>query len=201
MTCKRSIVTIVVVLILMIGGYAYRQDNREERETVKEIAVAEDVVIQELPIITAEEVAAEAAMNTCEECEEERREEPEVSRGTNYYSHGHEFVVTAYDLSVESCGKAPGQFGYGVTASGKNLAGHTLESARAIAVDPDVIPLGSKVHVAFDDENMRQYDGVYTAVDTGGAIQGNRIDLYVGEDEHDLAYGIGVRSAHVTLVE
>lgn len=201
MTRKKSIVATIIILFLMIGGYAYRQDNQKERETIKEVAVTEDVIIQEPPMITAEQVAAEAAINTCEECEEERREEPEVSRGANYYSHGHEFIVTAYDLSVESCGKAPGQSGYGVTASGKNLAGHTLESARAIAVDPDVIPLGSKVHVAFDDENMRHYDGVYTAVDTGGAIQGNRIDLYVGEDEHALAYEIGVRSAHVTFVE
>lgn len=201
MTRKKSIAAIIMILFLMISGYAYRQDNVREKEATKKIAVTEDVIIQKPAVITAEEVAAEAAVNTYDEYEEEHREEPEVSRGVKHYSHGHEFVITAYDLSVESCGKVPEHPGYGITASGKSLAGHTLESARAIAVDPDVIPMGSKVHIAFDDENMRQYDGVYTAVDTGGAIRGNRIDLYVGEDEHDLAYSIGVRNAYVTFIE
>ena len=90
-------------------------------------------------------------------------------------------VVTAYDLSVQSCGKSVGSHGYGVTASGFNLAGHTLESARAIAVDPSVIPMGSKVELAFDEPAMQKYNGVYTAVDTGGAIKGNKIDLFMGD--------------------
>ena len=89
--------------------------------------------------------------------------------------------VTAYDLSVQSCGKSLGHPEYGVTASGISLAGHTLESARAIAVDPNVIPLGSKVKIQFNEVSMQQYNGVYTAVDTGGAIKGNRIDLFFGD--------------------
>ena len=71
--------------------------------------------------------------------------------------------------------------GYGLTASGVNLSGQSLESARAIAVDPTVIPLGTKVRIKFKNPNYQQYNGVYTAVDTGGAIQGNRIDLFFGD--------------------
>lgn len=83
-------------------------------------------------------------------------------------------VVTAYDLSVASCGKPVGSHGYGITASGMNLAGHTLESARAIAVD------------------------------TGGAIQGNRIDLFFGDHDSNepssRALAFGVQEAKATLV-
>jgi 3D (Asp-Asp-Asp) domain-containing protein len=39
-----------------------------------------------------------------------------------------------------------------------------------IAVDPDIIPLGSKVEI----KNM----GVFTAEDTGGKIKGNKLDIF-----------------------
>lgn len=89
--------------------------------------------------------------------------------------------VTAYDLSEDSCGKSMDDPGYGVTTTGFNLTGQSLQSARAIAVDPSVIPLGSKVRVKFLEPDMAGYNGTYTAVDTGGAINGNRVDLFYGD--------------------
>ena len=129
-----------------------------------------------------------------ETIEELRRE---VNRG---YSGDFEVEVTAYTLSESDCGKGASHPGYGRTANGTNLAGHTLESARAIAVDPRVIPLGSKVKISFKDEEMRQYNGVYTACDTGGAIKGNIIDLFAGEGADSLANKIGRRTAKVTIL-
>ena len=35
-------------------------------------------------------------------------------------------IVTAYDLSVQSCGKYPSDPAYGITATGVDLSGHTL---------------------------------------------------------------------------
>lgn len=58
-----------------------------------------------------------------------------------------------------------------------------------IAVDPRVIPLGSKVLLLFKDESYKRYNGVYTARDTGGAIKGHIIDLFMGD------FGI-VQEAH-----
>lgn len=127
--------------------------------------------------------------STRQKVEDIRRE---VSRG---YSRSMDVVVTAYDLSEASCGKGESHPSYGITATGRSLAGHTLESARAIAVDPSVIPLGSKVRIKFKDADMQQYNGIYTACDTGGAISGNRIDLFVGEGAHALAMEIGRREA------
>lgn len=196
MTLKLKLFIVIIFLLAPTGLYAYQKEPLKEKVVVvsQENEISE---IEEMP--TIEEADTEAM--EIEHCHEKEHREEIVQEASRGYSHGHEFIVTAYDLSVESCGKAPNHPGYGVTASGKNLAGHTLESARAIAVDPNVIPLWSQVHIAFDDENMKQYDGIYTAVDTGGAIKGNRIDLYVGEDEHELAYSIGVRSARVTYME
>lgn len=116
--------------------------------------------------------------------------------------HRNEFQVevTAYTLSEESCDKDINNPEYGLTANGTNLAGHTLESARAIAVDPRVIPLGSRVEIDFHDNSMKQYNGIYTAVDTGGAINGNRIDIFAGEGAETLAMDIGRRAATVCIL-
>lgn len=48
-------------------------------------------------------------------------------------------------------------------------------------MDPDVIPLGSKVYVEGYGEAI--------AADTGGAINGNRIDVFIPEREDALDFG------------
>lgn len=111
--------------------------------------------------------------------EEANRLQEEVSRS---YERRFNVTITAYNLDIESCGKTVSDPGYGVTASGKSLRGHSLHSARAIAVDTSVIPMGSKVRIRFKNDAWKHLNGIYTAVDTGGAINGNRIDLFFGED-------------------
>lgn len=50
-----------------------------------------------------------------------------------------------------------------------------------ISVDPNVIPLGSKVLISFQDPAYKKYNGVYTARDTGGAIKNRKIDIFFGD--------------------
>ena len=59
-----------------------------------------------------------------------------------------------------------------LTAMGHDLTANP--NMKVIAVDPKVIPLGSKVWVEGYGEAI--------AGDTGGAIKGNRIDVLVGSD-------------------
>ena len=90
------------------------------------------------------------------------------------------FKTTAYCDCVECCGKSDG-----ITKSGVKT-----QEGRTIAVDPDVIPLGSIVEI----------DGVeYIAEDIGGAIKGDRIDIYF--DNHDKALDYGVRYCEVYMEE
>jgi len=93
-----------------------------------------------------------------------------------------EFTVTAYDLSFNSCQKSRGSKGYGITSSGFDLRGHTIDSARVISVDPDIIPIGSKVRLTFKEDKYKKYDNIYTALDKGGLIKNQRIDLFVGDN-------------------
>ena len=76
--------------------------------------------------------------------------------------------------------------GYVGTATGT-----AVTAGRTIAVDPSVIPLGSKVYI----EGI----GYRIAEDTGGAIYSNRIDLAVSS--HSEAYRQGITYNQVYLVK
>ena len=79
------------------------------------------------------------------------------------------------------------------------MTGLSREDAMVIAVDPDVIPLGSQVYITFDDA-WSEYNGVYTASDTGGAINGNIVDVFVGHGNDSEAMSFGRRSATIEFL-
>lgn len=87
--------------------------------------------------------------------------------------------ATAYDAS--SCGKVPGQRGYGITASGR------VAQYGVVAVDPRVIPLGTKLYIESADGSYVY--GTAIAADTGGAIKGNRIDLCFNTNREAINFG------------
>jgi uncharacterized protein YabE (DUF348 family)/3D (Asp-Asp-Asp) domain-containing protein len=86
-------------------------------------------------------------------------------------------TLTAYSAGEESTGKKKGDPGYGKTASGT-----TVQQGRTIAVDPDVIPLGWWVYI--DGIGLRR------AEDTGGAIKGNKIDVYYDSEAYVKRFGV-----------
>ena len=141
------------------------------------------------------------------EMEEIAQQEAERERVKNLVSRGSDrgmFTATAYDLTVASCGKKQSHPAYGITANGTSLKGHTLESARAIAVDPKVIKLGSKVYIEFLDEEYEHLNGEYIAVDTGRLIKGKRVDIFfgdTGDSKTDQAvWDFGKRKIKVTVL-
>ncbi len=84
-------------------------------------------------------------------------------------------TATAYDATFESCGKHPEHPQYGITYSGLKVR------PGIVAVDPRVIPLGTYLYVEGYGEAL--------AADIGGAIKGNRIDLYYELPEDVAKYG------------
>lgn len=100
-----------------------------------------------------------------------RRTSGDASRGSFNARRSVVMEATAYDLSYQSTGKRPGDKYYGITASG-------MKARRGVvAVDPRVIPLGTRLYVESLD-GTKDY-GYCIAGDTGGAIKGNRIDLFL----------------------
>ena len=80
--------------------------------------------------------------------------------------------------------------------SWKLTATGTTARVGAIAVDPDVIPYGTRMFIVSADGTITY--GVATAEDCGGAIQGNRIDLFF--DTYDECIQFGVRDCDVYLL-
>lgn len=90
-----------------------------------------------------------------------------------------EFKITAYCPCVKCCG----QWSDGITYTGSVSTENST-----IAVDPDVIPLGSCVEI----------NGVsYYAEDIGGSIKGNRIDIFFQSHEDALEYGIQYHNVYL----
>lgn len=100
------------------------------------------------------------------------------------YALGDELwlTATAYDACTICCGKTDG-----ITRTGtKAKVGHT------IAVDPSIIPLGTKIYIP-------ELGQVFTAEDTGGKIKGNRIDIYM--EDHATATDFGVQNLRGYVLE
>ena len=106
------------------------------------------------------------------------------SRGTSSAVAGKTITMeaTAYNWDCATCN------GRGLTATGYNLKANP---DGVIAVDPRVIPLGTKVYV--------EGYGYAVARDTGGAVKGNRIDVHMRSIS--AARQFGRQTVKVTIIE
>lgn len=80
------------------------------------------------------------------------------------------FTCVAYDACTDCCGKTDG-----ITKTGTKAT-----AGRTVAVDPEVIPLGSTLLIDGQE---------YIAEDIGGAIKGNKIDIFHNSHAEALEYG------------
>jgi 3D (Asp-Asp-Asp) domain-containing protein len=76
------------------------------------------------------------------------------------------------------------------TASGVNVRNGIA------AADPDLLPVGSVVQV---DRLGDRYNGIYTVMDTGPAVQGRHIDIYMWSCD-EARYEFGRRLAGLTVL-
>lgn len=117
------------------------------------------------------------------------KERPSITRGGKTYVYSKKLTVkaTAYDTSPEENG------GYSRTALGMK------PGFGIVAVDPRVIPLGSKLYIESSDDGKSWTYGYAIAGDTGGAIKGNRVDLCYNSQYECILFGR--RSATVYILE
>ncbi len=112
-----------------------------------------------------------------------RKMETSRGKGPGRYKAALDIKATAY---------APGPHDNGQWGNLTHMG--TQVRPGVIAVDPNVIPLGSRVYIEFADGNSMY--GV--AEDTGGAIKGNRIDIAM--HSVDKAYDFGVQNVKVYVL-
>lgn len=78
-----------------------------------------------------------------------------------------QIIATGYTAGVESTGKNPGHPGYGITYSGVKVKRDLYST---VAADLNVFPIGTILFIP-------DY-GFGVVADKGGAIKGNKVDLY-----------------------
>ncbi|WP_276530139.1 peptidoglycan-binding protein [Sporolactobacillus terrae] len=132
--------------------------------------------------------ATSAAQNNPKKAAEQSRVQAaplkkDTVRKTENVSIVREFYAnsTAYTANCNGCS--------GTTATGINL--HQNPNSKVIAVDPSVIPLGTKLFV--------EGYGYAIAGDTGGAIKGHRIDVFFKDNNRALQWGR--RTVKVKILE
>lgn len=146
------------------------------------IAIGTDVETQE-PIPMPEEPEPEPEPEPQPEPEKpEAPKQPVIGNGTITtpegevltYTRAEAFRATAYNNTDPGCTE--------FTAIG------TYCRVGAIAVDPRVIPYGTRMYIVTNDGEYVY--GIAVAEDCGGSIKGNRVDLYFDTVEECIQFGI-----------
>ncbi|MGE1108601.1 cell wall-binding protein EntB [Bacillus wiedmannii] len=144
----------------------------KEEEKAREIAkVKEEAKAREIAKAKEEEKAREIA-----KAKEEAKVKEESKNNIQSSKRELTVVATAYTADPSENGTYGGRV---LTAMGHDLTANP--NMRIIAVDPKVIPLGSKVWVEGYGEAI--------AGDTGSAIKGNRIDVLMGSKSKAMNWG------------
>ena len=102
-----------------------------------------------------------------------------LPRTSTASANGETYKITAYCSCSKCCGKATGRTASGTQAT----AGRTVAA-------PSRFAFGTKLNIGGQ---------IYTVEDRGGAIKGNKIDIYV--NSHSAALQWGVRYLPVSVVE
>lgn len=137
------------------------------------------------PVTTTPSAPVKAAAVEPEKQECEPKPVFAVPKFLGPYKRGNTGVMHAF-LSFYEMG--PGSINHDeILANGKTSIGRNPVVGRTIAVDPKVIPYGSRVFIPGF--------GWRIAEDTGAQIKGNRIDVLVEDEEK--AYKLGRKSTPV----
>lgn len=161
----RRIGTIFIMMLIWMVGLTFNAISvyNEVKSNSEELKVIQDSTSQiqsELDELDSKITSYQLQLN-------EMSEKYETMKS----NHLGTFTTTAYCKCTACCG---------IWSDSPTKSGTTPQEGRTIAVDPNVIPLGTEVFI----------DGkVYTAEDTGSAIKGNKIDIYFAYHQDAQNYG------------
>ena len=172
----------VGVLALSITGYfglygiacsreaRHREVTAQLRTELRHVEAVRDDALEELGRMANDYAREKLA----------RQEQAEAYEAVGAWEYVGECTITAYCPCAECCGR----WADGVTASGLPA------TPGVVAVDPEVIPLGSTAVI----DGQR-----YLAADTGSGVEGLHIDICMGSHEETVAHG--VRTADVWVAK
>ena len=171
--------------------YSLLKKNGEvvSKDIVSE-TIIEEPVTRVVHVGTKKKTSAKtSSVSTASKAADSKGGTPASGQNTIHgYSYSKKLTVTAtaYDKSLEENG------GHSKTAMG------LTPGFGIVAVDPKVIPLGTKLYIESPDGGKSWTYGYCIAGDTGGAIKGNRVDLCFNTNSECIKFGR--RSATVYIL-
>ena len=215
---KRHFLPVATLATMMLVGMVlpvYAAENQENEETITRVVVSEkevqDISSSFLALATegeavqsaktkiaakekaekeaaekaaAEKAAKEQAAREAQAAAEKEAAEQAAAQAATTQPVGQTFIMESTAYSSDPADTLGGGT---VTATGQNL----LTNPMAVAVDPNVIPLGTRLYVEGYGEAI--------ASDTGGAIKGNIVDVHFSTYEQCIQWGR--RQVKVTILE
>lgn len=169
-----------VVLSSSIGVTATGKQGKDKRAKAKQVKVAQPVVETmgtKALVAPATELLTDIKATPVPAAKDELAVKPETKKTEAKAvpsGPSRAFVATAYSLK-------------GRMANGRGV------HKGAIAADPRVLPLGTRVYL-----NAGSMSGEYVVADTGGAIKGRRIDIWT--PSRGQAIGFGRRGVQLTVI-
>ena len=154
---------VLLVAALLLAAYSWAAADELQTRKLQ----ATSAVETKTEYIQTEELAEDINQMVNIEAKATNEEAPQTEE---WISLG-EFEITAYCPCETCCGS----YADGITASG-----HIAQEGITVAADTSVLPYGTEIMI--DGEE-------YTVQDCGGAIKGNRIDIFFADHETALSYG------------
>ena len=204
---SKNILCVIIILIIMtiLGGIYWRYiikqteqiDNIEQTDTAHTDNIEQTdndnaETIDDVKTIDNAEIIIDKTIEITTETETDKEVDTDKAiQPISPISLG-EFKLTAYCSCEICCGEYA--LNRPLDENGNKIVygsiGERLIAGTSIAVDPNVIPYGTEVVIN---------EHTYIAQDTGGAIDGNRIDVYF--DNHQEALNFGVQYTTVYIKE
>jgi 3D (Asp-Asp-Asp) domain-containing protein/uncharacterized protein YabE (DUF348 family) len=145
---------------------------------------------------TVAETVSESVSSSTPVSEPDPEPEPEPETVSSSYNSSSGNTITTSSGTVLSYSKVLSMTATAYTGGGTTATG-TQARYGAIAVDPSVIPYGTKLYIVTEDGSWVY--GEATAEDCGGAIKGNIIDLYF--DSYSTCIQFGRRACTVYVLD
>ena len=173
---------VLLVAAFLLAAYSWAAaDELQTRQLQATSAVetkAEYIETEEINQMVNLETESDAEMENIDSSIQPQESFNSAADEPEWISLG-EFEITAYCPCETCCGS----YADGITASG-----HIAQEGITAAADTSVLPYGTEIII--DGEE-------YTVQDCGGAINGNRIDIFFADHDTALNYG---RQIHEVFV-
>ncbi|HST50512.1 MAG TPA: 3D domain-containing protein [Pyrinomonadaceae bacterium] len=154
--------------------------------SVAETLVGSQEIQQKGKGVATEAKTPGAEMSTTTEAQGETGDAIKETENTG--AAGHIALPSAFEKSEMGAGAETSAQALTFTATAYSLRGHTANggsvSRGIIAADRRVLPIGTHVRL-----EAGSYSGEYVVADTGGAVRGRRIDIWVPNTGEAMRFG------------